>query len=40
MFKISMTRISQIGVGTPGADFNVGYGVEAQGRSLTEKIRD
>ena len=30
----------EIGVGTPGADFNVGYGVEAQGRSLTEKIRD
>jgi len=30
----------EIGVGTPGADFNVGYGVEGQGRSLTEKIRD
>ncbi|WP_062034092.1 RHS repeat-associated core domain-containing protein [Acinetobacter sp. BMW17] len=30
----------EVGVGTPGADFNFGYGVDAQGRSLTEKIRD
>ena len=30
----------EIGVGTLGADFNVGYGVEAQGRSIKEKIRN
>ena len=30
----------EVGVGTPGADFNFGYGVEAQGRTITGLIKD
>ncbi|HDH7780886.1 TPA: RHS domain-containing protein, partial [Acinetobacter nosocomialis] len=30
----------EVGVGTPGADFNFGYGVEAQGRTITGAIKD
>ena len=29
-----------VGVGTPEADFNFGYGVEAQGRTITGTIKD
>ncbi|MBO3658124.1 RHS repeat-associated core domain-containing protein [Acinetobacter haemolyticus] len=30
----------EVGVGTPGADFNFGYGIEAQGRTITGAIKD
>ncbi len=30
----------EVGIGTPGADFNFGYGVEAQGRTITGAIKD
>ncbi|QNX32824.1 RHS repeat-associated core domain-containing protein [Acinetobacter seifertii] len=30
----------EVGIGTPGADFNFGYGVEAQGRTITGTIKD
>jgi hypothetical protein len=30
----------EVGVGTPEADFNFGYGVEAQGRTITGTIKD
>ncbi|NHB59048.1 RHS repeat protein, partial [Acinetobacter sp. 194] len=30
----------EVGLGAPGADFNFGYGVEAQGRTITSTVRD
>ena len=30
----------EVGIGTPGADFNFGYVVEAQGRTITGTIKD
>ncbi|OBY75706.1 RHS repeat-associated core domain-containing protein [Acinetobacter gyllenbergii] len=39
-FSASTMKGLEVGVGTPGADFNAGYGVEAQGRTITGTIKD